>query len=549
MARLEKIIAEDYRSIQHPLEIKFPNNMPVVLIGENNAGKSNIIRAIDLIFGEYHPKYKDLDDHDYFGRDPERQINIKTEVSGFKNKLGYNQEYICEGFSFQATKGQENDFVAIQDNAEENKYVSNALRNEISSIVVNGDKDLSYQLSYSSKYTLLSKVTKAFHKKLTEDEQKVEKLKTLFEEIKSTFIEVPEFEQFKTNMSTIAGEVIKNMTYGLELDFSAYDPSNYFKSLKVHPAEGGETRNFEELGTGQQQILALSFAHAYSKSFLDGSLLLIIDEPEIHLHPLAQKWLARTMFDMAKDGLQLVLTTHSSHFINLEFLPGINLLRKDDEGTVSISNNRNDLYEYCLETGSDPNRTQEETVIPFYANHSTPHLLNGFFADKIILTEGPTEELALPIYMKKAGFDTLKESVEIISVNGKGNLAKWWRLFTLYDIPTFVCFDNDSKNDGNGNKRKDALKTIGIPEEEVGDLLTIQNWNIADRFCVFGNDFEDTMQDSFPDYLQIEQEARNELGSSKHILARAVAERLEYDEFQDGWQRISELNQKIIDLN
>jgi putative ATP-dependent endonuclease of OLD family len=151
--------------------------------------------------------------------------------------------------------------------------------------------------------------------------------------------------------------------------------------------------------------------------------------------------------------------------------------------------------------------------------------------------------------MKKAGFDTLKESVEIISVNGKGNLAKWWRLFTLYDIPTFVCFDNDSKNDGNGNKRKDALKTIGIPEEEVGDLLTIQNWNIADRFCVFGNDFEDTMQDSFPDYLQIEQEARNELGSSKHILARAVAERLEYDEFQDGWQRISELNQKIIDLN
>ena len=39
MARLEKIIIEGYKSIQHPVEIKFPNNMPIVLIGENNAGK------------------------------------------------------------------------------------------------------------------------------------------------------------------------------------------------------------------------------------------------------------------------------------------------------------------------------------------------------------------------------------------------------------------------------------------------------------------------------------------------------------------------------
>lgn len=548
MARLEKIIIEDYKSIQHPLELKFPNNMPVVIIGENNAGKTNIIRAIDLIFGEYHPKYKDLDDHDYFNRDPNRQIDIQTKVSGFSNRLGIHGEYECDGFNFRATKGKENEFVAVQDNGEENKYVSNDLRNEVSSIIVNGDKDLSYQLSYASKYTLLSKVTKAFHETLTENEQRVAELKELFENIKSTFLEVPEFRQFKDNMSSITGEVIKTMTYGLELDFSAYDPSNYFKSLKIHPSEEGQIRNFEELGTGQQQILALSFAHAYSRSFIGGSLLLIIDEPEIHLHPLAQKWIARTMFNMAKDGLQIILTTHSSNFINLEFLSGINLIRKDEEGTISVSNNKRNLYEYCLQTGSDPNRTKKDTVVPFYANHSTPHILNGFFAKEIILVEGPTEELALPIYMNKAGLDTLQESVEVISVTGKGNIAKWWRLFTLYDIPTFVCFDNDANNDGHQNKRKDALKTIGLPEEKVADVLTIENWNINDRFCVFGNDFETTMRDSFVGYREIENQVKEELGSSKHIVARTVADRLSFDEEQLGWQNIKELNQKVRNL-
>lgn len=292
----------------------------------------------------------------------------------------------------------------------------------------------------------------------------------------------------------------------------------------------------------------MSFAHAYSKSFLGENLLLIIDEPETHLHPLAQKWLARTMFQMASDGLQLIITTHSPHFINLEFLEGLNLIRKDEEGTISISHNGRSLAEHCIATGSDRRRTSHETVIPFYANHSTPHILNGFFANKIILVEGQTEELALPIYLRKVGLDTLKEGIEIISVSGKGDLAKWWRIFTLYGIPTFVCFDNDDSNDGDGIRRKDALKAIGIPEDEIGELLTIEDWNISDRYCVFGQDFEVTMRNSFQNYSYLEEAAKTELGNSKHIVAKTVANRLEYDENEAGWQYLDELAEKIKSL-
>lgn len=545
MARLEKIIIEGYRSIQHPVEIKFPNNMPVVLIGENNAGKSNIVRAIDILFGQYYPKYKNFEDHDYYGRDPSNVLEIKARVSGFKGRLGRNGEYSCLGFKLSATKGREHDFIALQDNGEENQYVSNDLRQELSSIIVNAEQNLSYQLSYSSKFTLLSKVTKSFHDRLTSDDQRVKKLKELYEQIKSTFLDVPEFADFRENMSSIAGQTISNMSYGLGLDFSAYDPSNYFKTLSVQPSESGEVRSIDELGTGQQQILALSFAHAYSKSFLGDNLLLMIDEPESHLHPLAQKWLARTMFDMANDGLQVVLTTHSPYFINLAYLEGINLIRKDQEGTISISANASSLIAHCLRTGVNPGKISPETVIPFYDNHSTSHILNGLFANKVILVEGQTEELALPIYLKKAGLDSLKEGIEVIGVSGKGNLAKWWRFFTLYDIPTFICFDNDRKNDGDGNRRKDALKAIDIPEDELNDVLSYNNWNIDDRFCVFGTDFETTMKASFDDYEQLEIEVKEELGNSKHIVARTVAQRLEVSKEGEGWKRMEQLVEKL----
>ncbi len=59
--------------------------------------------------------------------------------------------------------------------------------------------------------------------------------------------------------------------------------------------------------------MALVFAHAYARAFY-GGIILVIEEPEAHLHPLAQEWLARKIHQMAADGLQIVITTHSPHF-------------------------------------------------------------------------------------------------------------------------------------------------------------------------------------------------------------------------------------------
>jgi len=281
MPRLKSLSIEGFRSIKDELTIRFPENLPVVLIGENNSGKSNVIRALELMFGEFHPKYKKLDDFDHHLRDPNNPISIKAEVLGFAGRLGRRGEFSCGGFEFKAKKGVDNDFVAIQqEDGAENPYVSTSLREELLCVVVSAEQNLNYQLSYSSKFTLLSKVTKAFHDKLIDNPARVDKLKELFESIQSVFSEVEEFSEFQKGMSSIASAMLSNMSHALEFDFSAYDPSNYFKTLRVLPTEGGETRAFEELGTGQQQILALSFAYAYVKSFLGQGLIFVLDEHE-----------------------------------------------------------------------------------------------------------------------------------------------------------------------------------------------------------------------------------------------------------------------------
>jgi putative ATP-dependent endonuclease of OLD family len=164
MPRLKSISIENFRSIgESPVEIDFPENTPIILIGENNSGKSNIARALELMFGEFHPKYKKLDDYDHFQRNPLNRITIKTEVQGFQNKLGRNQEFTCGGFNFSCVKNHETNFEAVQsENGASNQYVSAMLRDELLCVVVNSEQNLSYQLSYATKYTLLSKVKRHF---------------------------------------------------------------------------------------------------------------------------------------------------------------------------------------------------------------------------------------------------------------------------------------------------------------------------------------------------------------------------------------------------
>lgn len=551
MAKLKSIKIENYRSIKEPVTIKFPDNQPVVLIGENNSGKTNIIRALDIMFGEFHPKYKDFDDHDYYGRNPDDNtiIKIDIEVEEFQTRLGPQGQYSCTGFKLEKKKNCETKYVAIQDDQQENKYVSNELREEISAVLVSSEQNLSYQLSYASKHTLLSKVTKAFHDKLTSNDDRKNKLHELYKKTLEIFDQVEEFKNFRESMSSITGDFIQNMTHALQLDFSAYDPSNYFKNLRVQPTDGDKTLNFEELGAGQQQILALSFAHAYAICFKDkSSLVLILDEPEAHLHPLAQKWLARTLFRMANEGLQIVITTHSPYFIDLNYLEGLYLVKKENNATKVINNSRGELAEYCRKTGAK--KANEHTIIPFYSKSAISNILKGFFASKIVLVEGMTEELTLPIYLEKVGLDVLKEGIDIIGVGGKGELAKWWRLFTLFKIPTFICFDNDDKNDENKNKRKDALKSIGIPDTEIEKLINSEDWNIGEKFCVFGKDFEETLRNTFSDYKKIEEAVKNELGDSKPLVAREVA--LEicqiYNLDDKSWNNFKQLKRNLEDL-
>jgi putative ATP-dependent endonuclease of the OLD family len=554
MPRLVRLRVTNYRSIKGPIEIVVPEGRPLALVGENNAGKSNIVRAIELMLGESWPGNHEPEDHEFFGRNPDGDpIECRIEVDDVTHSSQYGDQSVNElVWRYPPDEDLQRSLYMVFTNGETSAYVSNATREQCLCLVVAADRRLSYQLSYASKWTWLSKLMRQFHKSLTEQEQTVDDLRERFEEIKQLFLSVPPFARFAEELDRQVEALAGNLAYGLTIDFSAYDPTNYFRALRVLPSESDGIRTFDELGTGQEQILAMAFAHAYAHAFHGGgrTLILVIEEPEAHLHPLAQRWVAQHLRELAAtEGIQVIFTTHSPAFVKMLDLEGLVVTRKTKvDGTVVAQLTPEDLADHCRSQGAE--QATADTILPFYEAAATEEILSGFFARGIVLVEGPTEAAALPIYLRRVGLDVLKEGIAVIPVLGVGNLAKWFRLFTAYSIPTFVVFDNDASDDANAHRRDDLFRTLEVDERVAQQLLEAETLTVQPSIAAFGRNFEATLGDLFGDsYARLEGDASEDFGltreGSKPLLARYVAERIELEEGSAAWQQLRALAEAI----
>jgi putative ATP-dependent endonuclease of OLD family len=73
--KLSRVKIQNLRSIKS-MDFAFPESGFLVLVGANNAGKSNVIRAINNILGAEWWSHDKLERHDFYGRDPQNEILI-----------------------------------------------------------------------------------------------------------------------------------------------------------------------------------------------------------------------------------------------------------------------------------------------------------------------------------------------------------------------------------------------------------------------------------------------------------------------------------------
>src|SRR5439155_22028386 len=144
------------------------------------------------------------------------------------------------------------------------------------------------------------------------------------------------------------------------------------------------------------------------------SVIFAIEEPELFLHPHAKRQLAKALQEIASyPEQQVIVCSHSAHFVNLDRYRSIAIVSKPTakEGT-QVRQCTTDLFH-----GDDAQEKKNRFHMAAWVNADRGEL---FFARKVILVEGETEQTVLPFLADRlCCFDP---NISIIDCGSKHNL-------------------------------------------------------------------------------------------------------------------------------
>ena len=267
---------------------------------------------------------------------------------------------------------------------------------------------------------------------------------------------------------------------------AGFDPENILKNNIKYFYKQNDVilpENFNGLGYSNLIYLVLkvvSFIEKFKKAAplnKSETLTILIEEPEAHLHPQMQQvfisQIKRTIKETKeKEGffVQIIISTHSSHIVTEA---GIDVERSFERIRYFAKQFIKGENRYKVEIKDFNEFKHKESDIEtfrFLKQYMSLHRCDIFFADKVILVEGTTERILLPLMINKVAENLNNEYVSIIEVGG-AYTVKFKELLKFVNTKSLVITDIDSVNP------EDSRKTCptNTPNAKTSNS-TLINW-------------------------------------------------------------------------
>lgn len=200
--------------------------------------------------------------------------------------------------------------------------------------------------------------------------------------------------------------------------------------------------------------------------------LVLIEEPEAHLHAQVQQVFIKKAYDVLRNSeilkdkkdftTQLVISTHSSYIAHQKF-ESLRYFKRNNSLTIPTS----EVISLKSVFGEKENDTEKFVIRYLNTTHN-----DIFFADAVILVEGPAERILLPHFIKNENCLLDNCYVTILEIGG----SHAHRLRPLIETLGLVCLvvtDLDSINpNDNGKKCQPELK-----KEYKTNNDTLKSWH------------------------------------------------------------------------
>jgi putative ATP-dependent endonuclease of OLD family len=433
----------------------------IAFVGPNGVGKTTTLRAIELVLGDAWPSLRSFRiPQDFTNFDASLDIEIVlTFDPPYVHRDTHSTEHrvsalrlTCKPYKKSGKWGEAGDLHVKLDPMNEKGQVPNVavgqpttgqktqfaplpvetdLRDHARILLIDHRRSLGQHLP-SVRGSILGRLLQPARKEFTAQDD--------FRKAYEQAMDLLRTEQVKRIEQTVAdtakrmlGFLGRNVAKSIDISFGFADPANPFNSLRLQYREAGLAVPGEELGLGIQSAVVVGIFEAFRQ--LGGTFgTIILEEPEMYLHPQAQRYFYRLLCEMTEKGqCQVIYSTHSPIFADVNRFEAVRLVRRNVQQQTRVSfiprKQEDDLKKArdAFKLGGRFDTARNEVL----------------FASCALLVEGYGDRIAALMLAEKLNLDPDAEGIAVVDCGGKAGIELVVRVCRALEIPFVVLHDDD----------------------------------------------------------------------------------------------------------
>lgn len=463
----------------------------MILVGRNSVGKTVILDAIRMVAGDYVPTARDFHRRDgnieitmtiSMGEEDLHLFNQYGRVSRFKQYNAWYEEFCDKLPSFQ---NGELKFTYVVNRdlkarfadgvGKNNPYIQSVLPKihfiahdrkveDIQNDIFINDIDIKNLIGGACIFDKARDCINCYHcigyiNKKKPEELNIHETAILMQYKLMQFGRGDFMERLNRNFHKNGG-LAQDIEYDVRIDVEAA----FSQGIYVKDNERGIVTNVGSMSDGMRSIYALSLLETYTEEASRIPSIIVLEDPEIYLHPKLQKVTSEILYRLSKKN-QVIFSTHSPNLIFNFNSRQIKQVVLDENCNTSVTRNT-DIDEILNDLG-----------------YSANDLMNVSF---VFIVEGKQDSSRLPLLLKKYYGEVYDEEgnlqrVAIIATNSCTNIKTYANLKyinKLYLKDNFLMIRDGDGKDAAYLKRQLCSYYEQRAKEDYGNLPRVQEQNV-----------------------------------------------------------------------
>jgi len=471
--RLTKLIVKNFRCIGS-VGVEIDLDDIVVLVGPNNVGKSSLLRAYEIAMSDGSNAAKlSMDDFPNRTIDENNLPQIELHTIVYDERVGAKWIKEVEGgwlvkerwtWKKDAAQPERQGWDTTTEDWHETSFpfgpanIANSRRPDPHSVKAfdtpESQTDVIKKIILAGIQDKIKGMQSA-----NEEESEYQQLLQKVGQLQSKIVDESRDEINKANLEL--SKLISNIFPNYEVNFDAKVSDQIDLKFLSPDADltmgpkGGYQSSIEKQGSGARRTLlwtALKYVSEINQKVREDGKpnrphLLLLDEPEICLHPNAIREACNVLYNLPNGGnWQVMVTTHSPVFIDFS---------RNNTSIVRVEKNKNGEIQGTTVFRPEKAKLGDDDMVNLkLLNLCDPYVAEFFFGGKVIIVEGDTEYTAFNYIKNKK--PQLYKDVHVIRARGKATIVSLVKILNQFGADYSVLHDSDRIMTKDGTKKNPA---------------------------------------------------------------------------------------------